>query len=749
MHPLVNRFPKAMGAALLGILVILVTGLATPSHAAPPTGARPQAIGTYNGNQEFLVDPNRPILYYANVWGGEVSFINTTTGETIATIQVGPRPISLDLSGDGASLYVALSGDTKIAVVDIETRTVVRAIELGFAPWSVRDLRLDRLVVSGASDSQVHLVNETTGATLATVAPYYSLAIVEASPDGDAILVVDTLTAPVKVQRFGVTDDTLTFEAIDNHDLGSGFQMEAVDWLQGVMYIVPNWPPGLAMVSVNSLDIVGVLLMTPSPGLMALSPEGDTVYAVDEGPEGAVLRGFNTTTQALLGTQLLPGRPQLIGVPVGGESVLIAEPLQIVSLRSTIAPRYPQPETVLGYSPAYIEASVVRGIHASTVSSPTVSINGVAYDARIISSESAYFDILRMDLHFALNDGRSTLAATYIADGVTVHAEWNFTVDSTLPVPGVEFEIFEHPTGFRIPVPVTWERRVDQDISGVTVELTLRDLDHAVPTSIIVDTDRDSTVQENSAYLQELVDTFVQSIRSDDPSAQVFEGPIFRVLSNHSAATFVVLYSDGVVQKIGIVVSEVHQRFWLFLLTAGPNDYSSANPVYEHMLYGFKVTAAPPSNPPSVPTTWLLSALVLGLVASSILILRAIRKSRSGTGVQPIETVNYRSGNVPRGSNIPTGIEITCHRGFGQFLITDQPSLIAAPTEVTRLRWGAPVFVQLSAGVKHQLVVQFPYMRKACGVAEFSVELREGEVQAFDYKTPFIVYSSGKITRTR
>src|SRR5207249_11814259 len=85
--------------------------------------------------------------------------------------------MSLDLSADDSTRYPALSGDTKIAVIDIASRSVTRRIELGFAPWSVRHSRPDRLVVSGASDGLVHFINETTGATLATVRPYLSLAI--------------------------------------------------------------------------------------------------------------------------------------------------------------------------------------------------------------------------------------------------------------------------------------------------------------------------------------------------------------------------------------------------------------------------------------------------------------------------------------------------------------------------------------------------------------------------------------------
>jgi len=98
---------------------------------------------------------------------------------------------------------------------------------------------------------------------------------------------------------------------------------------------------------------------------------------------------------------------------------------------------------------------------------------------------------------------------------------------------------------------------------------------------------------------------------------------------------------------------------------------------------------------------------------------------------------------------MPTGIEITCRKRFGQFLITQQPSLVRGETDVIPLRWRVPVFVPLSAGVRHQLIVQFPYMGRPCGVADVTVELRDGEVQQFNYTAPHIVYSGGKVARTR
>src|SRR5947208_8096636 len=202
---------------------ILLAGVSARGATVAPATLR------QNGNQQFLVDTNRPLLFFANVYSDDLFFINTTSGEAIADLHVGAAPISLDLSADDSTLYAALSGDTKIAVVDVASRSVTRTIELGFAPWSVRHSRPDRLVVSGASDGLVHSINETTGATLATLRQYLSLAIVETAPNGTAFLVIDVGIDPVKIKRLASINETPTLEAIDDQNSGGTCMMEAVD----------------------------------------------------------------------------------------------------------------------------------------------------------------------------------------------------------------------------------------------------------------------------------------------------------------------------------------------------------------------------------------------------------------------------------------------------------------------------------------------------------------------------------------
>jgi hypothetical protein len=757
---------RCLSVALLFLFLAGFVSVTYPVNSA--SGLSPLTL-LRNGNQDFVVDPRRPLVYSAV--SDYVSIVNTTTGETFANVVVGAGPSSIDLSSDGVRLYVALSKDTKIAVVDIGSRSVLRTIELGFAPWSVRHARPGRLIVSGASDSLVHLVNETSGTTLATVRPYLSLAIVETSPDGRAFLVIDMGIDPVKIQRFRITNDTPIFEAVDGHNLGINFQEEAVDWSHGVMYLASGGssPYGLEMVSVSTLARLGVLPMAPYPILTTLAPDMKTVYGVTDGNgNGPVLWGFNTTSQEPLGSMSLPNLPQYIGVPIDEKGVLTAWPIQRVSIRPSVVPRSPLSGAALSYSPAYVEAWVRRGIGSTGISALAVAVDGISLEARLSAS-----DVLRGDLRFTLPDRHLvTVVASFSSGADAFSVTWNFTVDSLIPIPGVNFTSFEYRSGFRIPVPTDWLLEQDRVISGTSFDLVLYGPTGAVARAVIIVTaGQDPSVRENSSYLQGVMDTFVGNVTQTNPGTQVVEGPIFRTLSNRSAVTFAVRLPNHLVQKVTLVVSEPHQTFWLMLLTVGEDQYPAVNPIYEHMIHGFAITAGPPTNPGGVLWTLLFLALVIGFIASSILILRAVRKSRSGTGAPPIylssqgqlnvpadqgnyvkeenvEAINYPGASELRASARPTGITITCHRRFGQFLITNQPSLIAGTTKVMSLRWGEPVFVPLPAGVTHQLVIQFLYIGTACGIAEFSAELQDGEIQAFVYRAPFIVYFSGRITKT-
>src|SRR5919201_968358 len=115
---------------------------------------------------------------------------------------------------------------------------------------------------------------------------------------------------------------------------------------------------------------------------------------------------------------------------------------------------------------------------------------------------------------------------------------------------------------------------------------------------------------------------------------------LYSTIFGHASVTFVIRYpSDGIVQEATVVVSEAHERFWLFLLTVDASLFLLGDFVLGTMAKGFEITLAPiPPVPPNlfgVPLSGLVmsSAIVLGVFGVGLALRTlAIRASRKAGG---------------------------------------------------------------------------------------------------------------------
>src|SRR5207247_10875674 len=99
------------------------------------------------------------------------------------------------------SLFIAVSGEDKIAVVDIAERSVTRNLTLNFTPLSVRDGRSDRLYVTG-SDRVVRVLNGTSGQELANSSLFSYQTIDEVMPDGCLLLLTTPYVSELVMAAF-------------------------------------------------------------------------------------------------------------------------------------------------------------------------------------------------------------------------------------------------------------------------------------------------------------------------------------------------------------------------------------------------------------------------------------------------------------------------------------------------------------------------------------------------------------------
>ena len=150
--------------------------------------------------------------YVSNEDGHTVTVIDTDKNEVISTIPIGKRPRGIQLSHDGKTLYVALSGLPKcppsvpdeecaklgrdlkadgVAAVDTATMKVVKVFEAGSDPEQF-DLAADgRLYVANEDSATATVLDTKTGKIITRVPVGKEPEGVRVSPDGKYVVVTN------------------------------------------------------------------------------------------------------------------------------------------------------------------------------------------------------------------------------------------------------------------------------------------------------------------------------------------------------------------------------------------------------------------------------------------------------------------------------------------------------------------------------------------------------------------------------
>lgn len=161
--------------------------------------------------QRMKADPQRPYLYALDMVNNSLHFINLTSNRVDKTIFVGSSPTDLDISLSGAELYVANSGSTEIAVVDLAMQAKSRSLLVAGTssypspnPYHLAATAGDTLVYTGqSSGSSLILANALTGSTITSVYNSLGGAIV-ASPDGTHVY-----TGGYQLVRYDIVGTTM------------------------------------------------------------------------------------------------------------------------------------------------------------------------------------------------------------------------------------------------------------------------------------------------------------------------------------------------------------------------------------------------------------------------------------------------------------------------------------------------------------------------------------------------------------
>ena len=101
------------------------------------TPTRTKVIATDKGSHAFRAAGDKRHVFVSNRVANTISKIDLQTMESVATYQAPGGPDCMDVSSDGKLLMVTSRWARKLTVIDLETKQVVRQINVGRSPHGV------------------------------------------------------------------------------------------------------------------------------------------------------------------------------------------------------------------------------------------------------------------------------------------------------------------------------------------------------------------------------------------------------------------------------------------------------------------------------------------------------------------------------------------------------------------------------------------------------------------------------------
>lgn len=186
------------------------------------------ACNPFSASNEHLAAPGpegatQLLVLVSNEASNDVSFVDAMSGAVLRTVPVGKRPRGLDVSRDGRSLYVALSGSPRggpdvdestlppperqhdgIGVLDLESARLRTKLASGNDPETVHGSPDGRLLAVANEDSaQASLIDAESGALVARVGVGIEPEGVRFTPDGRHVYVSSEANDRIDVLEVG------------------------------------------------------------------------------------------------------------------------------------------------------------------------------------------------------------------------------------------------------------------------------------------------------------------------------------------------------------------------------------------------------------------------------------------------------------------------------------------------------------------------------------------------------------------
>jgi len=334
-----------VSAALAGALVVF---LPAGADAADPYEVETTVVHLGESLNDVVVDVPRGRVYVSNPSLDEVVIVNLDTG-SIVNRHFFPEPAGLELSVDGAYLYVALNASTGVMRVDLSDWSTTQAVipELGDArTWDVMEIQPDVVLVSAnpGSGGFAYIVRYDFATGVATVVA--DSRIIRAGPrfakDAGSYAYVGEGFSPNSLYRLDLNAPGLPIVAEDAHGSVSGTRSLAIS-TDGSFLVLGSGQK----IDAGTIVPVG----SYAAGVPVFDDAGESVYVFrDEAPNPATIEVFAADTTQMLELWNTDCTGILSRAVKGDGSPVIAAITQnsLCLVDSSTAVQVPQPDHITG-----------------------------------------------------------------------------------------------------------------------------------------------------------------------------------------------------------------------------------------------------------------------------------------------------------------------------------------------------------------------------------------------------------------
>lgn len=214
-------------------------------------------------------------LFVSNEKSNTVSVVDSRTGELETTLEIGERPRGIGLSPDHKTLYVALSGDDAIGMVDVATLKFLGKLHGGDDPETFAVHPNGNLYLSNEDDAKATVINPTTGKIIEEIRVGLEPEGVAISPDGSIALVTSESTNMVHVI------DTSAHKVTHNILVGARPRGLAFSHDGLRAYVSSEIGNEIAIIDTKTFAItktVSIDLPNSKPMAIQISPDDKTLY---------------------------------------------------------------------------------------------------------------------------------------------------------------------------------------------------------------------------------------------------------------------------------------------------------------------------------------------------------------------------------------------------------------------------------------------------------------------------------------